>query len=97
MALVVLHLSACTSWQPSGYIRPTQFIEEEEPDQVRITTIGDQIVIRNPEVRGDSIVGEGRSVAVSDMRRLEIMRFSALKTIGIVFLFMTLPAFLPGR
>ena len=86
LALLVVHLSACSSWQLTT-VAPPQLIAEEEPSQVRITrTDGEQVTIRNPEVRADSIVGEDRSVAVSDVQQLEVRRFRAGATVGLVLL-----------
>ena len=55
IVLLVLHLSACTTWRPSP-IEPRQLIEEERPSAVRITkTDGTEQVVREPRIQGDSI------------------------------------------
>jgi hypothetical protein len=47
---------ACTSWHVES-VSPVQVIAKQ-PAQVRVTlAAGDQLVIRNPRVVGDSIVG----------------------------------------
>ncbi len=47
---------------------------------------GEQVTIRDPEVRADSIVGVDRRVAVSDVQQIETLRFSPGKTVGLLFL-----------
>ncbi len=92
LALLVLHLSACTSWQPT-FLSPPQVIEEEEPDRVRITrSDGDRVIIRNPEVRADSIAGSMNeagsrtemSVPISDIQWFEVRQPSRQHTIALV-------------
>ena len=96
LVLLALQLQACGSWQPTT-LSPPQLIEEEEPSRVRITrTDGEQVIIQSPEVRADSIVGhynlrsefgsEDMSVAVSDVRQIETLRFSPGRTVGVLFL-----------
>ena len=90
LVLLVLHLSACTSWQPTT-ASPRQFVEEEEPDQIRITqTGGDRVTIHDPAIRADSIVGGGSQnwlgrrseigVPFSDIGQFEVRRFSSTRT-----------------
>ena len=92
--LLALQLQACHYWEPT-FVRPPRVIAEEEPSQVRITrTDGEQVTLQSPWVRADSIVGQDRSeavwadrsVAVSDIRGMEIRRFSPGKTVGLLFL-----------
>ena len=81
LVLMVLHLSACLSWQPTT-VSPPQLIEGEEPSQVRITrTDGERVTIHSPQVRADSIVGDGGTVAVSSIQRVEVRRFSGVRTV----------------
>jgi hypothetical protein len=88
LLLLTLHMAACASWEPAA-VSP-QLIQYEEPDQVRLTVAnGDRVLVRNPEVRGDSIVGRAAhayqtdtivAVAVSEVRHLEVRRFDWGKT-----------------
>lgn len=56
LLLLVLHLGACSSWRPTT-VPPRQFIEEERPSRVRITTLdGNQVVLEVPTIVNDSIV-----------------------------------------
>ena len=91
LMILVVHLQACFStWQPST-VSPSQVIEAEEPQEVRITrTNGEQVTIRGPEVWADSIAGtEGGdpvSVGLSDIGRIEVKHFSAGRVMGLGFL-----------
>ena len=84
------HATACmsgSSWQspgtsvsPSGGVitdvSVVDYLAENQPDQVRITTQDSTLVtIRKPSVEGDMIVssiGEGRSVPIADIVLLEV-------------------------
>jgi len=84
--LLALQLQACHYWEPT-FVRPPRVIAEEEPSQVRITrTDGEQVTLQSPWVRADSIVGQDRSEAISDIRQLGTRRFSPGKTVGLLFL-----------
>ena len=91
LLILIVHLQACfSSWQPAT-VSPPQVIEAEEPQEVRITrTNGEQVTIRSPEVWADSIAGtEGGdpvSVGLSDVRRIEVKRFSGGRVIALGFL-----------
>lgn len=55
--MLVLFLGSCTTWRPST-VSLRQVIEEEDPAQVRITSVrGDRLVVRDPEIREDSVAG----------------------------------------
>jgi len=66
-ALAVL-LPGCTSWHATT-LPPRELIESEQPDVVRVTqTSGDQIVLREPSLAGDSIAGvwfEDRGIRIA--------------------------------
>ena len=90
LGLVALHLSACYWWEPTT-LTPPQVIEAESPSQVRLTRLdGEQVTIRDPVMRADSIAGQaGRepvSVAVSDVQLLDLMYLQVGQTIGSVLL-----------
>jgi len=55
LLMLVLHLGACMTWQPSP-ISPRQWIEEEQPKLVRVTTTdGSQVVLSDPRIDDDSL------------------------------------------
>ncbi len=91
LLLAALHLSACTYWQPST-VAPRQLIEDSHPSEIRVTREdGGQIVVRSPELRGDSVVTGGRGTTalgllVSDIRGVEVRRISPGRTVGLVVL-----------
>ena len=88
----MLNLAACTSWQSAATPSPSQFIEAEQPDRVRVTTQdGTEWELENPSVEGDELVAVGDfSVPLADIVRLEIRAFSmdrtALTVLGAVVL-----------
>ncbi len=77
VVLLVLHIGACTTWQPVR-VNPRQFIEEKQPSEVRVTSpYWRSIVVSSPAIVNDSIAGvpdscespvfdeEGRRVCVT--------------------------------
>ena len=89
MLFLVLHLTACTSWQSVSLdaISPAELIEEDRPDRVRVTGGGVlELEVVSPSVEGDQLVGaDGVSVPLADILRLEVHGFSLLRTIGAAF------------
>jgi len=89
--LLFLHLSACTSWQPT-YVSPSQLIPRERPTSVRATLSGGaRVTLEFPIMRNDSILGDSDfgvlGVASSDLvGPLEVRRFSLGRTIGLAVL-----------
>ena len=86
LLFLLLNLTACTSWQPAATPSPTQFVEVEQPDRVRVTVRdGTESVLEEPSVEGDELVGtvEEASVRVpfGDIFRLEVRRFSVGRTV----------------
>jgi len=83
----VLHLTACSTWQSVGPVSPSQFIEEDQPDRVRVT--GGDVLERevvSPSVEGDQLVGAGDvSVPLADILRLEARGISWGRTLGVGF------------
>jgi len=86
-ALLMVLLTACHSWRPTT-VSPQGLIAEDEPSSVRVTlTDGETVIVRNPTMRNDSIVGATDAdvgVASQDVRLLEVRHFSVGKTVGLV-------------
>lgn len=97
VVLVLLHLNACTSWQPISVQ------DGPVPERVRVTTDNEQFVLSDTRLVGDTaiagtwsgtpvgitpsapIVADGlRTVRLIDVLRVESGSFSPLKTIGLV-------------
>ena len=81
----VLHLTACYTWQSVslGAISLAQFIEEDQPDRVRVT--GGDVLERevvSPSVEGDQLKGAGGfSMPLADIIGLEVWGFSLDRTV----------------
>lgn len=74
--LLVVYLAGCYTWSPTT-ISPPELIEEERPEQVRVTRwSGEQVTIVKPQVRADSIIGDEVGVAIEDIREIEVRRHS---------------------
>ena len=76
LLFLLLNLTACQTWQSVSLdaISPAQFIEEDQPDRLRVTGRGvlEQEVER-PAVDGDQLVGVGDfSMPLEDILRLEV-------------------------
>ena len=87
-ALLIVLLTACHSWRRTS-ASPQQLISEEGPSSVRVTLSSGQVItFQNPLMINDSIVGMTESglagTASRDLRLLEVRRFSAGRTIGLV-------------
>jgi hypothetical protein len=55
LLFLVLHLTACMSWQSAATPSPSQFIEAEQPDRVRVTVRETgEVEFANPSVEGDT-------------------------------------------
>ena len=91
LLMLVLYLTGCHSWQPIA-VSPRQFIEEEQPDQLRIFQAdGERTEGRNPSVEADSISfrvpsalfgSETARIALSDITAVEAWHFSIGKTVS---------------
>ena len=87
--LLVLNLAGCHSWR-SEALAPAQLVPAEHPKVVRVTrSDGSILILRHPTVRDDSMVGIGPDSAevrlpLQDVRGVEVRRFSAAKTTGLV-------------
>ena len=81
LLFLVLHLTACSTWQAVNTPSPAQFIEAEQPDRVRVTMQGEsQVELENPSVEGDELVAPGVSMPLADILELEVREFSMDRT-----------------
>ena len=83
LLFLLLNLTACQTWHSVSTASPSQFIEVEQPDRVRVS--GGSVVdleLVSPSVEGDQLVGaDGVSMPLADILRLEVHGFSAGRTI----------------
>ena len=85
LLLLVLNVTACTSWHSVSLdvISPAELIEEDQPDRVRVT--GGRVLEREvvlPSVEGDQLVGaDGFSMPLADILGLEVRGFSLGRTV----------------
>jgi hypothetical protein len=87
-------LAACSSWQVQP-AAPAQLVSESSPSQVRVQLHdGRRLVLRQPTVRADSLIGRGdsTSVAVADIDSIALRRFDTPRTIGLTVLIFAVPA-----
>ncbi|MBE23487.1 MAG: hypothetical protein CME22_07445 [Gemmatimonadetes bacterium] len=100
LLLLMGHATACAtasvSWQaprltdsPDSDVSFADYIEIEQPEQVRITTEDrTQYLLYKPSVEGDEIVssvGEVRSVPIADIVKLEVMAINGAKALAKTF------------
>ena len=88
LLFLLLNLTACSTWQSVGPVSPSQFIEAEQPERVRVyMRSGGQVDLERPAVDGDELVApaSGVSVPLADILRLEVRGFSLGRTIGAGF------------
>ena len=58
LLFLMLHLTACSTWQGIATTSPAAVIEATQPDRVRVTMPGGiQMELENPAVDGDELVG----------------------------------------
>ncbi len=82
LLLLLLNLTACSSWQNIGPVSPGRFIELDQPERVRVYMRGgDQVELERPAVDGDELVVPGVSMPLADILRLEVRRFSMDRTV----------------
>ena len=89
--LLLLYLPACTSWKV-GRPTPEEFLENEQPDNVRVTqTDGSRVELMSPEVRADSLVGTAKegtvhvvSIPLSGISFVEVKKVSAVKNLFLI-------------
>lgn len=96
LMMAVLHLAGCTSWQPAP-VAPRQALQVEGGGVVRVTgPDGAPTVIRRAWLQGDTISGEALMgtprawrevrVPISDVREVEVRRFSGGRTVALTLL-----------
>ena len=83
LLFLVLHLTACYTWQGVATTSPAQLIEVTQPDRVRVLTPGGvQVELANPSVEGDQLMGaDGASLPLADVLMLEIREFNWGRTL----------------
>ena len=83
LLFLLLNLTACSSWQSIGPVSPSQFIELDQPERVRVYMRGgDQVELERPAVDGDELVAPGGiSMPLANVLMLEVQRFDAARTI----------------
>ena len=94
LLFLMLHLTACYTWQGVATTSPAQLIEATQPDRVRVVVRGEgEVELENPSVEGDQLVGttptrsggsletSDASVSLEDILQLEIRNFSWGRTV----------------
>ena len=86
LLFLVLHLTACYTWQGVATTSPAGVIETTQPDRVRVTMPdGTQVELENPSVEGDELVASGGfSMPSADVVILESRKFSMDRTVLLV-------------
>ena len=94
LLFLVLHLTACYTWQGIATTSPAQLIEAMQPDHVRVLVRGEgEVELENPSVEGDQLLGaNGASLPLADVLMLEIREFDIVRTVGLVLLLSPLTA-----
>ena len=81
LLFLLLNLTACSTWQSVGHVSPSQFIEAEQPERVRVYMRGgDQAELESPSVEGDALVAPNVSMPLADIIGLEVREFSLDRT-----------------
>ena len=96
LLFLMLHLTACYTWQGVATTSPAGMIEATQPDRVRVTVRGEgEVELANPSVEGDQLVGttttrsggsfepSDASVPLADVLMLEIRELSLGRTAGL--------------
>ena len=86
LLFLVLHLTACYTWQGVATTSPAGLIEATQPDRIRVN--GGSVLeqeVEAPSVEGDQLVGAGDfSMPLEDIIEIEFRRISAGRTILLV-------------
>jgi len=82
--LLLTQVVGCVAWSVRP-VSPVQLINDEGPDRVRLTNpAGSQLVLWQPFVRSDSIIGQTElgetPMAVADIRTVAVRRVDPLRT-----------------
>ena len=82
LLFLMLHLTACYTWQGVGTTSPIGVIEATQPDYVRVVVRGEgEVELANPSVDGDQLVGaDGVSLPVEDILALEVRNLSVIRS-----------------
>ena len=81
LLVLLLNLTACSTWQSVGPGSPSQFIEAEQPERVRVYMRGGgQVELESPSVEGDALVAPNVSMPLVDIIGLEVREFSMDRT-----------------
>jgi len=81
LMFLVLNLTACSAWRSVGPVSPSQFIEAEQPERVRVyMRSGGQVELESPSVEGDALVAPNVSMPLADIIGLEVREFSMDRT-----------------
>ena len=81
LLLLLLNLTACSTWQSVGPVSLSQFIEAEQPERVRVYIQGGgQVELESPSVEGDALVAPNISMPLADIIGLEVREFSMDRT-----------------
>jgi len=99
LLFLVLHLTACYTWQQVATTSPAGVIEATQPDRVRVTMQdGSQLDIEKPFVSGDQLLGkdwrtwevnrllgnaDDVSVPLVDILQLEVRRYDLARSAGV--------------
>jgi hypothetical protein len=87
--LLSLQVASCTSWRVAS-VSPAQLIAEEQPAKIRVTrSDGTRLVLHQPSVQGDSLVGShaagiagpDRAVALVDVTAVARRRGDTGRTV----------------
>ena len=86
LLFLVLHLTACYTWQGVATTSPAELIEATQPDRVRLTVRRESglglVELANPSVESDQLVGaDGISIPLEDIVSLEVRRVSMERTV----------------
>ena len=83
LLFLVLHLTACYTWQGVATTSPAQLIEATQPDRVRVVVRGEgEVELENPSVEGDQLLGaNGVSLPLADVLMLETREFNWGRTL----------------
>ena len=79
--MLLLHLGACTTWRPVT-LSPRQFIEEEQPDRIRVWRQGERATeVRGPRIDGDILTSTVPTeppvgIALTDVTLMEVRGFN---------------------
>ena len=81
LLFLLLNLTACSTWQSVGPVSPSQFIEAEQPERVRVYMQGGgQVELESPSVEGDALVAPNVSMPLADIIGLEVRELSMDRT-----------------